>query len=608
MSKTQPSISETNIHLFSLSRLEKEPIHLEQQSQQLQRAIEDLAVEGYRSFVQTSHSLHAAHGSISHMDAELGGLIEGLARFQKRGQQFQAQATRIRRAQALNRHMMHSQIQLMELLELPQLMETCVRSDLYEQALDLHDFARTLLSRYPSLPIVQDISQEMNATREKVQHQLLEALRGPLQLPKCLSVVGHLRRLQVFSEQEMRERFLGSRDAFLSSLLVALQATASSPYDYLSKYLDLCRLHIFDMVTQYRAVFLDDTSAVAEEKQEDDKGLLYCWTARRVALLLDELRAHLPQATFTANLLQQAMYCGVSLVRVGADFRELLPAIFEQHVMDRWEEDMEQAVARFAGALHDLDWHLPAAALAKLGIPLQPPLLAVLTSKAGPPNPPQTNQPPKTPESSSEDGDPVCGFLTEYPPLVVAANSLVNAFNRLRQAPLISLQTSLVDSLSHTLQEMARTLRKQQLLDLPSSSGNQQVPSQNPRENLSPLTKLATAHIRLLLPFANQLLKAFFRTGLVEVSTEGVYDVLDALLARPSLGPNPSTVSSQPSSVSSQLPHSAIVSKPSLAANLPADLGPSDVEASMPKLEDDEETTTVVARRREAEKEGSESE
>eukprot|EP00808_Paulinella_micropora_P012663 g19120.t1 len=505
---------------MSLSRLEKEPQALEEQSQQLQNAIENLAVEGYRSFVQTSHSLQAAHGSISHMDGELGGLIEGLTRFQKRGQQFQAQATRIRRAQALNRHMMHNQVQLMELLELPQLMDTCVRSELYEQALDLHDFSRTLLNRYPTLPIVQDIATEMDSKRVKVQEQLLQVLRGSLQLPKCLSVVGHLRRLQSFSEQELRERFLGSRDAFLSSLLSALHTTTTSPYDHLSKYLDLCRLHIFDIVTQYRAVFVDDTSAVVEEKQEDDKGLLYCWTARRVALLLEELRTQLPHATFTSNLLQQAMYCGLSLVRVGADFRELLPAIFEQHVMDTWEQDMKDAVARFAGALHDLDWHLPAEALAKLGIPLRPPLIVMLSAKTGASN---------KSTSAAEGPDPVCGYLTEYPPLVVAANALVNAFNKLRQAPLISLQTAVVDSLAHTLEEMGRTLRKQQLLDFsvnPSRSAGDPVGGEEKGAETSPFLGLTRALLKLLVPFANQLLKAFYRKGLVEVPTETLLEIL----------------------------------------------------------------------------------
>lgn len=52
--------------------------------------------------------------------------------------------------------------------------------------------------------------------------QLVAQLRTDLQLPKCLQIVGYLRRMQAFGDNELRLKFLQARDAWLKSCLEAI--------------------------------------------------------------------------------------------------------------------------------------------------------------------------------------------------------------------------------------------------------------------------------------------------------------------------------------------------------------------------------------------------
>lgn len=52
--------------------------------------------------------------------------------------------------------------------------------------------------------------------------QLLTQLKTDLALPKCLQIVGHLRRMEVFTESELRLKFLQTRDVWLQSCLKSI--------------------------------------------------------------------------------------------------------------------------------------------------------------------------------------------------------------------------------------------------------------------------------------------------------------------------------------------------------------------------------------------------
>lgn len=54
--------------------------------------------------------------------------------------------------------------------------------------------------------------------------QLLAQLHTDLQLPKCLQVVGYLRRMQAFTTPELKLKFLQARDTWLKECLSQIPA------------------------------------------------------------------------------------------------------------------------------------------------------------------------------------------------------------------------------------------------------------------------------------------------------------------------------------------------------------------------------------------------
>ena len=90
---------------------------------------------------------------------------------------------------------------LLELLEVPQLMDACVRNGSYDDALDLRAFVRKLAVMHGDLGMAQRLLGEATAVADTMLRQLLARLRTNIQLPECLRVIGFLRRLEAFPEQ-----------------------------------------------------------------------------------------------------------------------------------------------------------------------------------------------------------------------------------------------------------------------------------------------------------------------------------------------------------------------------------------------------------------------
>lgn len=369
----------------------------------------------------------------------------------------------------LNRH-----TEILEILEIPQLMDTCVRNGYYEEALELTAYVRRLERKHSSIPVIQvspalslprsraaprvvlpcdaaepcsepspgpvspalpcvltkgwlsqGIVEEVRQSAQLMLNQLIQQLRTNIALPACLRVIGFLRRMDVLTEAELRVKFLQARDAWLRSVQASIPE--HDPYVHITKTIEACRVHLFDIITQYRAIFSDEEPLVPAEG-----AIFHGWVLQKVSEFLWTLQRDLHRGVGPRldSLLGQCMYFGLSFSRVGVDFRGQLAPLFQRVAADAFGKAVEEAVQKFREEMNSYTL---------ISAP------AVLGGGAGVPVPtaqPGTLQPPMV--------------LLDFPPLACFLNGLLVAFNDLRLCCPIALAQDITACLDSALGEVSQ--------------------------------------------------------------------------------------------------------------------------------------------------------
>ena len=286
-----------------IDRLQAEPAILLDSQQRIQEEIKNLAFSNYKTFIRTAVASKEVYADFGVIDAKLDQLASHLPDFSGLCENFAKSIQSISAARRTNNLTLQKHNQLLEILEISQLMDTCVRNEYYEEALDLAAYVKRLDKRYASsIQLVRQIVDDVNKSLNVMLKQLLQQLKTNLQFNQCLKIIGIIRRLEVFTESELRVKFLQLRDSWLGSLLK--QIPRSDAYHHISKTIEEMRIHLFDIITQYRAIFTDDdlhspqTSlgnvfAMGKESNNESK-LFYCWLQQKIrsflSILSDDLR------------------------------------------------------------------------------------------------------------------------------------------------------------------------------------------------------------------------------------------------------------------------------------------------------------------------------
>ncbi|XP_078179591.1 conserved oligomeric Golgi complex subunit 8-like [Carex rostrata] len=307
-------------------------------------------------------------------------------------------------------------------------MDTCIRNGNYDEALDLEAFVNKLTKLHSEFPIIQALAIDVKKSTQSMVSQLLQKLRSNIQLSECIRIVAHLRRIVVFAESELRLQFLRCREAWLSSSLEELDQR--NVYDFLKDMVNCYRRNLFDVVTQYRAIFSNDKSGSDENY---DGGLLFSWAMHQVKNHLSTLEEMLPKISdgvSMSNTLDNCMYCAIGLGMVGLDFRALLPPIFESAAFNMFSKNMSTAIENFQVVLDSHRWvPMPSVGFANNGAM----------------------------DDTRDDVTPPF-VLMEHPPLPVFVNGVSAAMNELKPCAPLSLKQIFAQEVVRGLQAVSNSL------------------------------------------------------------------------------------------------------------------------------------------------------
>ncbi|KAM9826042.1 conserved oligomeric Golgi complex subunit 8 isoform X1 [Syngnathus typhle] len=460
-------------YLAELSSLGVEQLGREQERLADERAsileqTRHLAFANYHTFIRTADCTERIYRDFGRVEAAVSRLLDKLPALGQRCRSFAKEAEQMSASRRMNTLTLNRHTEILEILEIPQLMDTCVRNAYYDQALELAAYVRRMDKKHAALPVIRGLVGEVAESAQLMLLQLLQQLRSDGQLSSCLRAVGYLRRMDALDEAELRVKFLQARGAWLRAALDAVPD--AEPYAHISKSAEACRVHLFDIVTQYRAIFSEQRRMGAAPQRAD---VLHGWVLSEVCQLVEVLERDLRRGAGARldSLAAQCMYLGLSFSRVGVDFRGRLAAALAQAAAEAFGSAAREAAAHFQ---QDMSGYAPVAA------PLVP------GARAAPTDPPGTLAPPAT--------------LLDFPPLGRFLNHILAAFNDLRLCCPLALAQCVTADLHRALCHVtAQLLAFHRAEDSAFSDGERRV-----------FVRMCRVYARDMLPFLDRCLQILF--------------------------------------------------------------------------------------------------
>lgn len=143
----------SKVGTYRFEDLAKEPNRLKEEKASVLEQTQELAVTNYNTFIQTAECSRQLFNEFSSVEHKLDNLLKGIPKFEVQSQKFVEETGGINNLRKLNSLTLTRNAQLLEILELPQLMESFIKDGLYEDALELATYVKRLHSKHPDIPI-----------------------------------------------------------------------------------------------------------------------------------------------------------------------------------------------------------------------------------------------------------------------------------------------------------------------------------------------------------------------------------------------------------------------------------------------------------------------
>lgn len=305
----------SNLTTFGLQELLSEPTVLQTQSHHLTSSLTTLTHTSYPTFLSLHHTTNALTSSLTSLSSSLDSLLTtSLPALEESAAGWKDRTEAVLNDRSKARVVLEQHEKIRDLLDIPLLIDTCVRNGYFAEALSLASHAKTLAANASSLNkspplILSSVLSEVHHSIMQMLLSLLATLYEPnRKLPALWKAINFLRKMDVFgpsspfastlpqtklsvppldvdkpfdfiadnisNEEQIALAFLVGRESCLKVTLEACgsdisRLTQHSELDdrekedlarYLKRYIDLWREGVYDIITQYSTIFLEKPS------------------------------------------------------------------------------------------------------------------------------------------------------------------------------------------------------------------------------------------------------------------------------------------------------------------------------------------------------------
>ena len=259
-----------------------------------------------------------------------------------------------------NRKTLQHHMQLIELLEIPQLVEACARNGFYDESIDIAAHVTHLHSiNSKGGRVMKSIVDDILVCMSDLRASLLQRLAAETSLPKLMTAVSALRRIDALLlaaayepehlQQEIARHEVILMMNYLEARGVGVRKGYSSgrvghaAYGRCVEMIESCRSSFQAAISQYSAIF---SGAHASD-------LLSCWLRSHINGFLSALRSEveaLEDAAALRSIFDQSFSFATRIGAAGGDFSAEIVRLFSDVLLTRVKMICEEG-ARNACAL-----------------------------------------------------------------------------------------------------------------------------------------------------------------------------------------------------------------------------------------------------------------
>ncbi|CAD5227282.1 unnamed protein product [Bursaphelenchus xylophilus] len=341
----------------SLSELESKRAGLSSQISHLTQKISDLAFNNYRIYADAGRTAENCSDMLDNINKEMSHVKERLPVLIEETEAF------IESSEDIFREFMHlddaisDESPIWEIVNLPKMMDKCIRHGQYDLAYALTTFAVNLQqSKLGENQIIKKVSHTLIEARHGLLDVLFNKFAGPIDLAKSIQIVNNIRKIPYISNTQLRVCLLQYRDVYLEKNAMALM---SEP-DYAIKIVDVYRDCMYDTIVLYLAVFPGVDSHKKYSSSDDPRWerwtggsqnyLLQSWAHRNIDVMFERIRSTDRRSPIDLESIGgKLMSFANSFGRMGMDFRPLIINELALMTLESFSRRVQKATEIFIG-------------------------------------------------------------------------------------------------------------------------------------------------------------------------------------------------------------------------------------------------------------------